>query len=63
MKDATAIPVELESAKLTFLKEMARAYGLPDAGKAIRCLIDYARQHPAARDAIFGEIRCLDCGG
>ena len=40
---------------------MVEAYGLPDAGRAIRCLIDYARDNPDKREAIFTEIRCLDC--
>jgi hypothetical protein len=62
MKDAAPFSVELESAKLAFLEEMARTYKLPDPGKAIRCLIDYARTHAERRDEIFGEIRCIDCG-
>ena len=50
-----------ETAKVDFLKGMVEAYGLPDAGKALRCLIDYARANPDKREAIFTEIRCLDC--
>ena len=62
MKDAAPFTVELESAKVKFLEEMARTYKLADAGKAIRCLVDYARQHSDKRDTIFAEIRCIDCG-
>jgi hypothetical protein len=62
MKDAKAYSVDLESAKVTFLEEMARKYTLPDIGKAIRCLINYARDNPDQHDEIFNEIRCDDCG-
>jgi hypothetical protein len=62
MKDASAFSVDLESAKVKFLQEMAQRFGLPDAGKAIRCLIDYAREHPDLHATIFGEVRCVDCG-
>ena len=40
---------------------MVEAYSLPDTAKAIRCLINYARDNPDKREAIFTEVRCLDC--
>ena len=40
---------------------MAQQFGLPDAGKAIRCLINYARENPSRHAEIFDEVRCLDC--
>jgi hypothetical protein len=61
MKDATAITIDLESAKVQFLEEMVRKYSLPDTGKAVRCLINYARENPGRLDEIFGEVRCADC--
>jgi hypothetical protein len=61
MKDGKPYTFELESGKVEFLEQIVRTYGLPDLGKAIRCLINYAREHPAELDAIFGEVRCLDC--
>lgn len=61
MKDATPHTVELESGKLEFLQQIVKKYGLPDTGKAIRCLINYARENPERHDSIFAEIRCLDC--
>lgn len=42
MKDAKAYSIELESEKMRFLEEIAEEYRLPDAAKAIRCLINYA---------------------
>ena len=40
---------------------MAKSYQLPDIGKAVRCLIDYARENPDQQAAIFGEVHCQDC--
>ena len=53
------IPLELE--KVEFLQTMAETYQLPDIGKAVRCLIDYARENPDQQAAIFGEVHCQDC--
>ena len=61
MKDANARVIDLESAKVEFLEEMVRKYSLTDIGKAVRCLINYARENPGIRSDIFGEVRCLDC--
>ena len=61
MKDATARPIELEAAKVEFLEEMVRKYSLGDIGKAVRCLVNYARETPDRHDDIFGQVRCLDC--
>lgn len=61
MKNATAHPIELEQEKMEFLQEMATKYGLADTGKAIRCLINYARENADKQRDIFEEVRCLDC--
>jgi hypothetical protein len=60
-KDGTPFSVELETEKREFLQKMAQQFGLPDAAKAIRCLINYAREHPERHSEIFDEVRCLDC--
>ena len=60
-KDRTSCPIDLETEKVEFLNEMAQKYGLPDAGKVVRCLINYARENPDKHAAIFDEVRCLDC--
>ncbi|MGH9160972.1 MAG: hypothetical protein ACRD2X_13430 [Vicinamibacteraceae bacterium] len=62
MKDKLSLTVELEQSKIDFLEEMAQTYNLPDAGKAIRCLVDYARENVELQRTIFDEIRCVDCG-
>ncbi|MGE3189117.1 MAG: hypothetical protein AB7N90_05505 [Vicinamibacterales bacterium] len=61
MKDDRKETLVLGSDKVLFLEEMARTHGLPDIGKAVRCLIDYARDHPDKQKEIFDEPRCLDC--
>jgi hypothetical protein len=59
--DKTAHSFELVDDQAAFLAEMAAAYDLPDAGKALRALIDYAMDE-GDRDQIFNEVRCLRCG-
>ena len=58
MKDATSYPIELETEKMQFLEEMAAKYALTDAAKVVRCLINYAREHPDKTHDIFEEVRC-----
>lgn len=61
VKDAKAYPIDLESEKIQFLEEMVTKYRLADAGKAVRCLINYARENPDKQREIFEEVRCVDC--
>jgi hypothetical protein len=61
MKDASPRPIALESSQLQFLEDAAKKFGLPDMGKAVRCLVNYAREHPDKHAEIFDEIRCTDC--
>jgi hypothetical protein len=61
MKDEIAVEVVLSSDKIAFLDAMAKKYDLPDRGKAMRILIDHARDNPSMQETIFNESRCLDC--
>jgi hypothetical protein len=61
MKDLAPQTIELASEQVNLLKEMAAKYDLPDIGKAVRCLVYYARAHGEKADEIFGEVRCSDC--
>jgi hypothetical protein len=61
MKDLQPRSIELDSAKVEFLEEVKTSYGLSDIGKAVRCLINYARENPEKRDEIFADVRCLEC--
>ena len=60
-KDAKSYSIELETGKVEFLERMVAAHNLPDIGKAVRCLINYARENPDRHPEIFDEIRCVDC--
>jgi len=60
-KDRTSHAIDLETAKVEFLKTVAGKHGLEDIGKVIRCLINYARENPDKHAEIFDEFRCLDC--
>ena len=61
MKDRQTRSIALEPGKIEFLEQMVAAYGLQDIGKAVRCLVNYARENPDRHEAIFAETRCLDC--
>ena len=53
------IPLKPEQA--AYLDEAVKTFGLDDAGKAVRILINYARENPDKHGDIFNEMRCLDC--
>jgi len=61
MKDHAPRSIELDSEMVAYLEDVARKYDLPDIGKAVRCLVNYARENDAKRDEIFNEIRCTGC--
>jgi hypothetical protein len=61
VKDYTLHPIDLDSEMVAYLTEVAKTYGLPDIGKAVRCLVNYAREHDATRDEIFSDVRCMGC--
>ena len=53
--------VPLKPGQIAFLAEVAKTFNLDDPAKVLRCLVNYAREHPDRHDDIFGEVRCLDC--
>jgi hypothetical protein len=61
MKNFQTRPIELDAAMIAFLEQAAQKYSLPDIGKAVRCLVNYARENPDKADEIFREVRCLEC--
>jgi hypothetical protein len=61
MKDAQPHPIELTSDMVRFLQSAAKEHGLDDIGKAVRCLVNYARENPDRGGEIFSDVRCLDC--
>jgi hypothetical protein len=61
MKDREKRQFELDKPMIGFLEEIAKKYQLPSTDKALRCLINYARERADRHDEIFGQIRCPDC--
>jgi hypothetical protein len=54
--------IELKPDQIAFLDEAVKAFGIENAGKAVRILINYARENPDKRNEIFGDIHCTgDC--
>jgi hypothetical protein len=54
--------IELKPEQAAYLDEAVGAYNLSDTSKALRILINYARQNPDKRDEIFAEVHCTgDC--
>jgi len=61
MSDLQDRTVALKPGMIEFLEEVARTFHLEDSGKALRCLVNYARENPDKHAEIFGDVRCLDC--
>ena len=54
--------IPLKPEQVAYLDEAVKTFGLDDAGKAVRILINYARENPDKRDEIFNQIHCTgDC--
>ncbi len=54
--------LELETDMMEFMEQITAQYDLPDVSKAMRCLVNYARDADGVQEAIFAEMRCLNCG-
>jgi hypothetical protein len=53
--------VELEPGQLRYLETMMARYAIPDVGKAVRVLVNFAMSAPAAEESIFKKTRCRHC--
>ena len=58
---SSEVSVSLHQEQIEYLVEVGQKYNLPDAGKAIRCLLNFAIEKPEQADAIFSEVRCRAC--
>ena len=54
-------PYELIADQHEMLQTIAERYSLPDASKALRCLLDYVATD-GDWDEIFKKVRCRRCG-
>ena len=53
--------IQIKPRQVDYLRKMAETYGLADADKAARCLVDYAIEKKDQEEAIFSLVRCRDC--
>jgi hypothetical protein len=53
--------VELEPGQLRYLETMMARYAIPDVGKAVRVLVNFAMSAPEAEESIFKKTRCRHC--
>jgi hypothetical protein len=55
------VTFEIYPDSLQMLKDVAAKYQLPDASKALRCLLDYAATDGEWAET-FEKVRCRRCG-
>lgn len=55
------VPYEVMADQRAMLQTIADRYSLPDASKALRCLLDYAATD-GDWEQIFAKVRCRRCG-
>jgi len=55
------VEFEINPDAYEMLTRIAERYNLPDASKALRCLLDYAATD-GDWDEIFKTVRCRRCG-
>jgi hypothetical protein len=53
--------VDLEPVQLRYLETMMARYGIPDLGKAMRVLVNFAMAMPEQEESIFKKTRCRHC--
>ncbi|MAV37293.1 MAG: hypothetical protein CMJ59_17760 [Planctomycetaceae bacterium] len=58
---STEMTLTLHPEQIEYLAEVGQKYNLPDASKAIRCLVNFAIEQQDQADAIFSEVRCRAC--
>ena len=50
--------IELKEFQLEYLEKIVADYDIPDIGKAVRCLIDYAIEEKVKEKELFQLERC-----
>ena len=53
--------IELKEFQLEYLEKIVADYDIPDIGKAVRCLIDYAIEEKGKEKELFQLERCHSC--
>ena len=53
--------VDLEPAQLRYLETIMARYAIPDLGKAVRVVVNFAMAAPDEEERIFKKTRCRHC--
>jgi len=53
--------IDLKQRQVEYLERMVKKHGLPDVGKAVRILIDFALHEADEEVRIFTKFRCSGC--
>jgi len=56
MSDLQTQEIQLKPGMIEFLEDTAKTFKLADSGKAIRCLVNYARENPDKCKEIFERL-------
>jgi len=61
MSERESRTIEFKPRQVDYLRRMVEKHGLPDAGKAVRILIDFALHERDEEERIFTKLRCSGC--
>ena len=61
VKESYAIDLNLDH--MEFIRSTQEKYKIVDESKVVRIAMDYLLTNPDVLDTVFGESRCLRCGG
>ena len=61
VKESYAIDLNLDH--MEFIRSTQEKYKIVNESKVIRIAMDYLLTNPGLQDTVFGEPRCLRCGG
>ena len=62
MAEKQTVSIDLYPQQVAYLEQMASKHGIADLSKAVRVLVNFARDEPDHESLIFHEKRCIDCG-
>lgn len=61
MAEMTPKTFGLKERQLNYIRRMTEKYDLPDEGKTVRILIDFAMHETEEEERIFTVMRCSGC--
>ncbi len=61
MAAKTPHTIDLKDRQYEYLERMIAKHDIPDVGKAVRILVDFAMHEREEEDRIFTKMRCSGC--